>query len=86
MGYKLRSHAKDRTTKNLAAITVDLSTCPTVTRNVIVSITKILDITPFLINIYIYILLISTLFLQPLNRSSEPGLSPITVRSVCSLL
>lgn len=55
MGYKLRSHAKDRTTKNLAAITVDLSTCPTVTRNVIVSITKILDITPFLINIYIYI-------------------------------
>lgn len=84
MGYKLRSHAKDRTTKNLAAITVDLSTCPTVTRNVIVSITKILDITPFLINIYI--LLISTLFLQPLNRSSEPGLSPITVRSVCSLL
>lgn len=66
MGYKLRSHAKDRTTKNLAAITVDLSTCPTVTRNVIVSITKILDITPFLINIYIYIFYLFLLYFYSL--------------------
>lgn len=55
--------------------------CPAVTRSVMVSITKILAITPFLINIYLLFILLSTFFLQSLNRSSEPGLSSVTVRS-----
>lgn len=75
-----------KTTKNLAATTVELSTCQAVTRSVMVSRTEILDITLFLINIYLLFILLSTLFLQPLNRSSGLGLNSITVRLACSLL
>lgn len=75
-----------KTAKNLAAFTVELSTSQTVTRSVMVSITEILDITLFLISIYFLFILLSTLFLQPLNRSHELGLSSIAVRLACSLL